>query len=82
MPEESDETADTAVNDLCDKYGDALKSYIAFVVRLQHYGIDNLETADPMMIQEFAGWCEGQFPFWKHELAMYHKIDITMKQIG
>jgi len=71
---EVDEELDSGINDLCDKYKDALHTLIDINVHTREYNIGNNASEDDKAA--FLSWCEVNAPLWQHELVMRHGVEM------
>ena len=70
----SDDRATPAVEDLLDKYGDAVTTLHRIYLEAQMYDMD--KELGKQNVHGFAGWMRSVMPDIKHELCMRHKVEL------
>ena len=69
---EINKQADQAVNEMLERYAEALQTIEGIIKSAREFDIDK----ESQNAQGFAGWMKSQIPYIEHELVKRHKVEL------
>lgn len=64
-----------AINELMDKYTDAVSTLTSILKKAREHNLQSPDV-DFQDVHSFAGWVQGQIPYWEHELVKRHGVKL------